>query len=162
MAEAQEQRREDDGGIAVAVGIRLIQSIIFVYDFITFPIYYAVQQPWKATEAMQSVRAEVIERTKTSITYQPIVKNCPDLEAFKNAGIQTMYECFEYAVKLHTHKRMVGTRKVLREEDEVQPNGKVFKKWDMGEYEWKSFHQIDEMANNFGKGKENIVWKKRG
>lgn len=47
---------------------------------------------------------------------------------------------------------MVGTRKVLREDDEVQPNGKVFKKWEMGEYEWKSYMQIDEMANNFGKG----------
>ena len=55
-------------------------------------------------------------------------------------------------MKLHSHKRMVGTRKVLREDDEVQPNGKVFKKWEMGEYEWKSYMQIDEMANNFGKG----------
>lgn len=62
------------------------------------------------------------------------------------------YECFDFAVKLHSHKRMVGTRKVLREDDEVQPNGKVFKKWEMGEYEWKSYMQIDEMANNFGKG----------
>ena len=63
-----------------------------------------------------------------------------------------MDECWNFAVKLHTHKRMVGTRKVLSEEDEVQPNGKVFKKWEMGEYEWKSYLQIEEMATNFGKG----------
>ena len=56
MAEANQPRRvqqPDDGGIGVAVGLRLIQSIIFVYDFITYPIYYAYQQPWKATEAIE-------------------------------------------------------------------------------------------------------------
>ena len=37
---------------------------------------------------------------------------------------------------------MVGTRKVIREEDEVQPNGKNFKKWEMGDYEWKSYTQV--------------------
>ena len=63
-----------------------------------------------------------------------------------------MHECFNFAVKKHSHKRMVGTRKVLSEHDEVQPNGKVFKKWEMGEYEWKSYAQIDEMANHFAKG----------
>ena len=39
---------------------------------------------------------------------------------------------------------MLGTRTVLREEDEQQPDGKVFKKWEMGEYRWKSFAQVDE------------------
>ena len=143
---------ENDGGIAVTVGLRLIQSIMFVYDFVTYPLYYAVQQPWKAVEAMDSERAKPIEESKTSITYKPIEKSCPDLEKFKDAGIETMYECFDYAVKLHSHSRMVGTRRVIRETDEAQPNGKVFKKWEMGEYEWKSYVQIDEMANNFGKG----------
>lgn len=141
-----------EGGLAVTVGIKVIQTVMFVYDFITFPLYYAIQQPWKATEAMGSIRANAIGKTKTSVTYKPIDKTCPDIENFKAAGIETMYECFDFAVKLHSHKRMVGTRKVLREDDEVQPNGKVFKKWEMGEYEWKSYMQIDEMANNFGKG----------
>jgi len=144
--------RNDDGGIAVTVGLGLIQTCMFVYDFFTYPLYYAIQQPWKAVEAMNSVRAKPIYETKTSVTYKPVEKSCPDLERFKAAGIQTMFECFEYAVKLHSHARMVGTRKVIREEDEVQPNGKVFKKWEMGDYEWKSYTQIDEMANNFGKG----------
>ena len=136
--------RNDDGGIAVTVGLGLIQSIMFVYDFFTYPLYYAIQQPWKATEAMESIRAKPIEETKTSVTYQPIEKTCKDLEKFKEAGIETMYECFEYAVKLHSHSRMVGTRKVIREEDEVQPNGKVFKKWEMGDYEWKSYSQVSQ------------------
>ena len=47
---------------------------------------------------------------------------------------------------------MVGTRKVLSKCMEEQPNGKLFEKWEMGEYEWKSYSKVDEMANDFGKG----------
>ena len=53
-----------------------------------------------------------------------------------------MEQCFKFAVDLHSHKRMVGTRKVLSEEDEMQPNGKVFQKWDMGDYSWKSYAEV--------------------
>ena len=53
-----------------------------------------------------------------------------------------MDECFNFAVNLHTHKRMVGTRQVLSEQDEIQPNGKTFIKWDMGAYHWKSYIQV--------------------
>ncbi len=37
---------------------------------------------------------------------------------------------------------IVDTRKVLSEEEEVQPNGKVFQKWDMGDYSWKSYAEV--------------------
>ena len=57
-----------------------------------------------------------------------------------------MDECFDFAVNQHSHKRMVGTRQVFREEDEMQPNGKVFKKWVMGEYRWKSYLQVREIV----------------
>ena len=39
--------RNDDGGIAVTVGLGFIQTCMFVYDFFTYPLYYAIQQPWK-------------------------------------------------------------------------------------------------------------------
>ena len=61
---------------------------------------------------------------------------------FNAAGIETMEQCFNFAVGLHSHKRMVGTRRVLSEEEEVQPNGKVFQKWDMGDYSWKSYSEV--------------------
>ena len=74
---------DSDGGLAVTVGIKMVQGIMFVYDFLTFPLYFAIQQPWKNTEAMASVRANPVNKTKTSVTYKPIDKTCPTLEAFK-------------------------------------------------------------------------------
>ena len=49
---------------------------------------------------------------------------------------------FDYAVKKHKDKECLGTRELLSEEDEVQPNGKVFKKCHLGAYNWITFEQF--------------------
>ena len=59
---------------------------------------------------------------------------------------------FQFAVDKHSHKRMVGTREVMREDKETQPNGKVFTKLEMGDYHWKTYLEIDKMAAAFGRG----------
>lgn len=46
----------------------------------------------------------------------------------------------------------MGTRQILSEESEVQPNGQVLKKYVMGAYQWKSFSEADAEATNFSKG----------
>jgi hypothetical protein len=46
--------------------------------------------------------------------------------------------------------RCLGTRQLLDEEDETQPNGKVFKKWKLGIYTWLSYVDVDEMSTNLG------------
>lgn len=57
-----------------------------------------------------------------------------------------------YATKIHADKKCLGTREILSEEDEVQPNGKVFKKYNMGEYKWRTFNEVYGMVANFGRG----------
>ncbi len=37
----------DASSVVATVGVSLIQAIVFVYDFVTYPIYYCAQQPWK-------------------------------------------------------------------------------------------------------------------
>ena len=63
-----------------------------------------------------------------------------------------MAKCFKFGLDKHKDRKCIGTRKLLTEEDEVQPNGKVFKKWKMGEYSWNSYVDVDELSTYFGKG----------
>jgi long-chain acyl-CoA synthetase len=67
-------------------------------------------------------------------------------------NIDTLEKVFSYVVKIHTTKRCVGTREILGEEDEVQSNGRVFKKYKMGEYKWLSFFEAEQQARHFGRG----------
>ena len=74
---------QESSGVMSTLGVRVIQTIIFVYDFVTWPFYYAYQTPWNATNAASAIRAYPIEKTKDSITFQPIEKTCPEIEKFK-------------------------------------------------------------------------------
>lgn len=72
-----------------------------------------------------------------------------DLE---NKKIDTMDKVFQYAVKKNGSKRCLGSREVIDEEDEVQPNGKVFKKYVLGDYLWKTYNEVDRLSICFSKG----------
>lgn len=67
---------------------------------------------------------------------------------------------FSYVAKAHSHKRCLGTREILSEEDEVQPNGRIFKKYNMGEYKWRTFSDVDVAATNFGRGLRELGQEK--
>ncbi len=66
--------------------------------------------------------------------------------------IDTMDKVFQYAVKRNGSKRCLGSREVIDEEDEVQPNGKLFKKYVLGDYLWKTYNEVDRLAACFSKG----------
>jgi len=130
----------------------ILQAVVFVYDIVTFPLYTVVQRPWVARSLQNKERAKVISHDDQQITIEPVAKMCPDLQQFINAKVDTMAKCFQFAVEKHSHKKCLGTRKLLEEQDEVQPNGKLFKKWRMGEYSWQSYLDIDTLSTNLGKG----------
>ena len=72
-------------------------------------------------------------------------------------------------------KRLLGTRDILGEEDEIQNNGKMFRKLELGDYRWMSYDevhggrwssnpnlrtpQVDAMADSFGRGLRTLGQK---
>lgn len=77
----------------------------------------------------------------------------------ENGGIDTLTKMFSYAVRRNGTKRCLGTRELFAEEEEMQKNGKVFKKFAMGDYVWRSYNDVDTLAENFGKGLRSLGLK---
>ena len=48
----------------------------------------------------------------------------------------------------YREKNLLGTRDVLAEEDEVQPNGKMFKKLELGDYRWLTYEEVNLVFYN--------------
>jgi long-chain acyl-CoA synthetase len=63
-----------------------------------------------------------------------------------------MYKKFEEGVKKFTDLKTMGVREIHSIDDEVQPNGKVFKKFSLGEYKWSTYGKMFERINNFSNG----------
>ena len=47
-----------------------------------------------------------------------------------------MADCWNWAVNRYRDRRLFAARDVLGEEDEIQQNGKVFRKLDLGDYRY--------------------------
>ena len=71
-----------------------------------------------------------------------------------NIGIHVK-RCLNYSKELYLNsviKKCFGQRKLISEEEELQPNGKIFRKVVLGHYQWFSYNQIDERIENIAKG----------
>ncbi|XP_026704114.1 long-chain-fatty-acid--CoA ligase 4 isoform X2 [Athene cunicularia] len=67
-------------------------------------------------------------------------------------GADTLDKLFEHALTKFGKKDCLGTREILSEENEMQPNGKVFKKLILGTYRWLSYEEVNEKMNRLGNG----------
>ncbi|XP_057175084.1 long-chain-fatty-acid--CoA ligase 4b [Triplophysa rosa] len=67
-------------------------------------------------------------------------------------GDDTLDKLFLHAVKRFSHAPCLGTREVLSEEEETQPNGKIFKKLVLGNYSWLTYEDINQAVEKFGSG----------
>ncbi|XP_055326866.1 long-chain-fatty-acid--CoA ligase 4-like isoform X2 [Sitodiplosis mosellana] len=136
----------------VQTAINAIRVVSFVCDVITFPVYLVVQQPWKRRQLSKRVRAKPISADDKEITYRSVEPFSATHVKMVQANVDTMEKMLTYAANTHTSKRCLGTRKILSEEDEIQPNGRVFKKYNMGDYEWRTFAEVEKSTVNFGRG----------
>ncbi|XP_073497223.1 long-chain-fatty-acid--CoA ligase 4 isoform X2 [Phyllobates terribilis] len=76
-------------------------------------------------------------------------------------GADTLDKLFQHAVAKFGQKDCLGTREILSEENEKQPNGKVFKKLILGEYKWLSYEEVNTRVNHLGSGLAALDLKPR-
>jgi len=40
--------------------LAIVQTIVFIWDFLTWPIYQAIFKPWEKRKAMQKIRSKIV------------------------------------------------------------------------------------------------------
>ena len=63
--------------------------------------------------------------------------------------------------KTYASNDCLGTREIIAEEDEVQPNGKKFKKLVLGKYNWRTFEDFACEASIISQALRNLGLKPR-
>lgn len=108
--------------------VSAIKVLSYVYDLITFPVYIIFQRPWEKRKASRRIKAKPVSRDEHSITYRNIDPIREIHVEMERQQIDTLDGMLKWVSKLFGEKRCLGTRQILAEEDEIQPNGRVFKK----------------------------------
>lgn len=136
----------DSIGTTIALG--LIKSVVCVYDVLSLPVYAIIQKPWAVTRASNELKAK---QENPNDPYSPWVRigTPPDHMCYTSSSISDLFKktCSKY-----NGKKSFGYREVYGEEDEVQPDGKKFKKQVLGEYQWFTYNQIDDRVENIARG----------
>lgn len=70
----------------------------------------------------------MVAKDEHSITYRSVESVGEVRAEMIRAKVDTMEKLLLYVVKQFSDKKCLGTRQILAEEDEIQPNGRVFKK----------------------------------
>ncbi|KAF4526898.1 hypothetical protein B566_EDAN014520 [Ephemera danica] len=152
-------------GFLVYGAVTSFKCIAFVCDVITYPIYLVLQQPWRKKQLSNRVKAKPVQSDKDAMTYRSVLEPRElHVELLRN-GVDTMEKLLNFAAAKYGHKRCLGSRDILAEEDEVQPSGRVFKKYVLGDYRWRTATQTEREAMHFGRGlrllghepKQNLV-----
>uniref|UniRef100_A0A9L0TSB0 long-chain-fatty-acid--CoA ligase n=1 Tax=Equus caballus TaxID=9796 RepID=A0A9L0TSB0_HORSE len=131
-----------------------IHFVISLYTILTYIPYYFLSESRKKPS---QIKAKPVSSEPDS-AYRS-VNSLDGLASVLYPGCDTLDKVFMYAKNKFKDKRLLGTREILNEEDEVQPNGKIFKKVILGHYNWLSYEDVFVRALNFGNGLQMLGQK---
>lgn len=137
--------------LATTVGLSVIKSIVCAYDVVTLPVYLLTQQPWKARRLSDRPRARQLNPEDV---YSPWV--CNELEPIEPHFIdecKIIPDILIKAVQNFKDSPCIGYRKCFGQEDELQPDGKKFKKLILGDsYSWFTYGEVLEKVEHIREG----------
>uniref|UniRef100_UPI0037E8D553 long-chain-fatty-acid--CoA ligase 4 n=1 Tax=Semicossyphus pulcher TaxID=241346 RepID=UPI0037E8D553 len=127
-----------------------IHLLVWLYSVLSFLPWYFITGAGERQAQSRRIKA----RSTTGCAEGPYrsVDHFDSLATEDFPGKNTLDKLFDHAVQRFGQENCLGTRDVLSEENEVQPNGKVFKKLILGEYRWLSYDETDSLVSQFGSG----------
>uniref|UniRef100_A0AAX7TFP3 long-chain-fatty-acid--CoA ligase n=1 Tax=Astatotilapia calliptera TaxID=8154 RepID=A0AAX7TFP3_ASTCA len=127
-----------------------IHLIIWLYSIVSFLPWYYLTGAGQGKALSKRIKA----RSKSGCAEGPYrsVDQFDSLAREDFPGKDTLDKLFKHAVQRFGEADCLGTREILSEENETQPNGKVFKKLILGEYKWLSYNELDSIVGEFGSG----------
>lgn len=142
------------------ISIWLIETVVNICDFVTLPIYYVVQQPWRSRRTAQQVRSEQIE----DFTWVNIDNK---LDKSNKKSVDTLDQLFRESVSTYAKRNCLGVRKILAVEykdahsngisgrdssisskvSQQSPKKKVVSKYVLDDkYTWYTYEQIEQIV----------------
>ncbi|XP_052784060.1 long-chain-fatty-acid--CoA ligase 4-like isoform X1 [Mya arenaria] len=135
--------------LSVVFGVFKILAV--VYDVVTFVPYYIASKPGQKLKQSRRMKARSVDGNPAS-PFRCVELGGGPLTTTPFPECSTLEDLLVRAVRIYGEKRCLGTRELLREEDEKQANGRVFKKVVMGEYSWITFEQMYTRLTYLGSG----------
>ncbi|NXU63738.1 ACSL4 ligase, partial [Horornis vulcanius] len=127
-----------------------VYLLIWLYSMLVFIPWYFLTNAKKRKAMAKRLKAKPISE-KPGSPYRSVT-HLDSLANINIPGADTLDKLFDHALAKFGKKDCLGTREILSEENEMQPNGKVFKKLILGTYRWLSYEEVNERITRLGNG----------
>ncbi len=141
----------------------LIQTLVFVvrvvvqsYTYLTLPIYYFIQKPYKKLESATAQRSKQLDPNDP---YSPWVRlRSTKFHVLNTCG--TMAEALHMVRHLYSPQRLaIGYRKILEEKvvtdgngNAIRVDGKVLRKFRLSDYQWMTYREVIDRVDCIARG----------
>lgn len=135
--------------VSIRGAMEVIKTAISVYDIVTYPAYFVIQRPWIERGKISAIRAEQEDPSDQYSSWVRVGTPPPCLAD----DCETIDDVLRACIKNYSDQKCMGVRKVLKEETEEQPDGKVFTKKILApQYEWFTYRQVDTRIDDVCRG----------
>lgn len=128
-----------------------IRILLFLYDLITLPIFLILHMPWRKWNIRKQKWGYITNPNDPRSPYKSMDKQNMEIVNFN-----TIDGLFRKAVESHGNKKMFGTRQVLAVEKTQTDDGKIYKKFTLGDYKWITLNDADRRVTDIAQGLRSI------
>eukprot|EP00093_Oithona_nana_P001045 01045.XXX_2991_4_1 [CDS] Oithona nana genome sequencing. len=138
----------------------LLNTILTLYDLVTFPIYWMLMPSWTQRTKQNLGQVSMPEMSSKSVT---VTRQKGESKIYQeviiDGKVDTAIKAFDFAVNKFKQVQCLGSREVLKEHSEMQNDGKVMKKLQLSDYKWKTYQEVQNKAKSFGRGLRKLLPK---
>lgn len=127
----------------------LIYPFLFILGLIDFILSLIIPYKYEDDKLphKKAVLTELSDKTDPTSPYRSTLQG--DFTVNQDDNI---YNEFVKSVYKYANFNTLGVRELLSVDDDVQPNGKVFKKLSLGCYKWSTYETVLNRVNNLSNG----------
>jgi len=139
----------NDTLISFAIGI--IRGLTLLCDIVLYLPLHVLRRPQKKLKSSNRLKGKLTLGVDPSAPYRT-VDSFTALTTTPFDGCKSLDDLFVRAVSLYGPCNCLGSRELISEEDEMQPNGKIFRKAVFGDYHWETYDQVNQRVVSVGSG----------
>ncbi|KAE9415387.1 hypothetical protein Angca_008629 [Angiostrongylus cantonensis] len=144
----------------VTVVIFFLKIVFFIYDAIVFIPFKIFADPSKKLSVSGRIKASPVHANDPRSPWRNINTVDSELVTTTFPHCKTIGDQWDASVRKFSNSDCFGTREVLCIHKEKQKNGRIFEKWEMGEYHWRTYGAVDNRVNLVASALSSLGCKK--
>ncbi|GMR41201.1 hypothetical protein PMAYCL1PPCAC_11396 [Pristionchus mayeri] len=136
--------------IWIRIFIGILRVWFFIYDCLNYLPYQLFNSPTEKLRKSGRVKARFVEDRDGPM------RHVDGLISEDFPGKDTIDKVWRHIVEVHDESPCLGTRQLIAVHQEKQDNGRVFEKWELGEYSWLSYREVEAKVAHLAAGIKDL------